>query len=154
MLEESPFSKIHRIQVGIIVRDIEKTIEYYESLGIGPFKPLPNLVYKSRTIRGKPIALDSIKLKIRVANVGPVQFELIEPGEDGELWREFLETRGEGIHHLGFIVDDIGRETARLEKKGLKTLYTSRYQNGGGAAYFDTDKTGGIIFELLQLPPK
>ena len=31
-------SRIHHI--GIVVRDIEKAIEYYESLGIGPFEPL------------------------------------------------------------------------------------------------------------------
>ncbi len=35
MTEQLPFSKVD--QIGVIVRDIDKAVEYYQSLGIGPF---------------------------------------------------------------------------------------------------------------------
>ncbi len=84
--------------------------------------------------------------------MGQVELELIEPGEEESLWREFLDTRGEGINHLGFFVDDIDKESTELEKKGFRVLYSSRFQNGGGATYFDTAKIGGILMELIQRP--
>ena len=37
-MERSPFSKIDHI--GVIVRDMDKAIEYYQRLGIGPFESL------------------------------------------------------------------------------------------------------------------
>ena len=38
MAEDSPFSKAEHI--GVVVRNMDRAVEYYESLGIGPFKPL------------------------------------------------------------------------------------------------------------------
>ena len=156
MLEKSPFSKADRIQIGIVVRDMDKAIEHYESLGMGPFKSLPGLVYKSRTINGQPMGPEDLKMKIRVANLGAIQIELMEPpsGEHGYLWREFLETRGEGINHLGFFVYDIDKETAKLEEKGLEVIASTRYQDAGGVSYFDTGNIGGVLLELLQVPPE
>ena len=95
-------------------------------------------------------------MKIRAANIGVVQIELMEPppGEHGHFWREFLETRGEGINHLGFYVDDVEKETAELEEKGFKSSFASRYTDGGGVTYFDTDEPGGVLLELCQFPPE
>ena len=38
MPDKSLFSKVDHI--GVVVRDIDKAVEYYESLGIGPFEPV------------------------------------------------------------------------------------------------------------------
>jgi len=65
-----------------------------------------------------------------------------------------LETKGEGINHLGFLVDDIDREVAKLVKKGFKVISSGKFLTGGGFAYFDTGKVGGILFELIQWPSK
>ena len=152
MTEKSPFSNVD--QIGVIVRDMDKAIEYYQSLGIGPFELFKSRVYIERKVLGKPINVDDIKFKVKKARMGPVELELIEPGEGESLWREFLETRGEGINHLGFLVEDIDKEMAKLEEKGVKVLYSSKFQNGGGAAYFDTGKIGGVLLELIQRPPE
>jgi len=129
MMEKSPFSRVD--QIGIVVRDLDKAVKYYESLGIGPFEPLGDLVYTKREVLGKPIKFDSIELDIRVARVGPVELELIEPIKGEFLWKEYLDTKGEGIMQLGFYVDDIDREESRLVEKGLKVIYRSRFNNGG-----------------------
>jgi methylmalonyl-CoA/ethylmalonyl-CoA epimerase len=139
--------------IGLIVRDMDKAIEYYQSLGIGPFgSPKRPFHHVAIEVMGKPIALDSIKFNASFAPMGPVQLELIQPAEGQYFWREFLETRGEGINHLGFLVDDIDKEQAELEEKGFKVLYRSRYQKPGGAAYFDTGEVGGVLIELIQRP--
>ena len=150
MMEKSPFSRVD--QIGIVVRDMNKAVDYYQSLGIGPFEPMGDLVYTERIVLGKPVDFDSIKLDIRFAEIGPIEVELIQPVEGEFLWKEFLETKGEGIIHLGFYVDDIDKEEAKLVKEGLAVLYRSRFQNGGGAAIFDTGKVGGVVLELIQWP--
>lgn len=151
MIEKSPFSKVDHI--GVIVRDMDAAIRHYQSLGIGPFEPL-NLVSTERWVLGKPVAPDSIKLKVRCVKMGSVNLELIEPGEGESLWKEYLATKGEGINHLAFLVDNIDREIAKMKATGIKVLYSSRFKNGGGAAYFDTGRIGNVLIELVQWPPE
>lgn len=139
-------------QLGVIVRNVDKAVEYYQSLGIGPFETMTNIASRKRELRGKAIDPDSLKVKIKYASMGPLQFELIEPVKGESHWKEFLETRGEGIQHLGFFVDDIDKSTAQIQEKGVKVLYRTWYTTNGGATYFDTGDTGGILMELIQRP--
>ncbi|MFC1902739.1 VOC family protein [Chloroflexota bacterium] len=143
-----PFSNID--QVGVIVRDMDKAIKHYESLGIGPFKPLGPHRITERTIRGKPAR--DIQNVLRVAWVGGVQLELCQPLKGESIQMEFLRSRGEGINHLGFFVDDIDKESATLVKKGFEIIASTRFLNGGGIAYFNTGDAGVILFELIQWP--
>ena len=89
-MEKSPFSKIDH--VGVIVGDIDKAIEYYQALGIGPFESL-NLTLTDRKLYGKPA--DDTKNLVMVTQMGQVQLELIQRLlESGEsLPKEFLESR-------------------------------------------------------------
>jgi hypothetical protein len=105
-------------------------------------------------MRGKPIPTDAFKLKIKVAKMGRVDLELIQPVEGESIWMEHLNNHGEGINHLGFFVDDIEETEADMEKKGCTVLYRTRFQKGGGAAYFDTGKIGGVLFEFIEWPPE
>lgn len=52
---------------------------------------------------------------------GSIDIKLIEPaGETSPLW-QFLK-RGEGLHHLCFRTDDVAKQLAALEEKGLRVL--------------------------------
>ena len=143
--EKLPFLKVD--QVGVVVKDIGKTIEHLASLGIGPFEPAHSTPIIEREVRGKP---GDYELKIRFAQLGQVELELIQPVKGECIHKEFLESKGEGIHHLGFFVDDIGKEIAKLTKQGIKIPQSGRRANGGGFAYLETDAVGGIVLELIQ----
>jgi len=144
--EKSPFAKVD--QVGIIVKDINEAVKYYESLGIGPFETLKGITVIERKVYGR--VAEDVSLNVRIAQAGPLQIELIQPSGGKSPWKDFLDTKGEGINHLGFFIDDIEKETAKLEEKGFKVLCSSRFENGGGAVYFDIDRVGGVLFELIQ----
>ena len=71
----TPLSTIHHI--GIMVEDIEKTVELYESLGIGPFERISVTVRERNLPSGE--SLDDLKLMAKQAHVGPIRIELIQP---------------------------------------------------------------------------
>lgn len=40
--KKSPFSDIKQVGIVVVVKDIKRAMEYYLSLGIGPFESLPS----------------------------------------------------------------------------------------------------------------
>jgi len=147
--EKSPFSTFDH--VGVVVRDMDRAIEYYQSLGAGPFEPVTTPVAE-KTFHGKPT--EDYGVKIQMAQLGDIRIELIQPVEGESPSKEFLDSKGEGINHICFSVDDLEKEAAKLAKKGFKVVSSVKFVNGGGNVYFDTGKVGGVLTELLQQPPE
>jgi catechol 2,3-dioxygenase-like lactoylglutathione lyase family enzyme len=80
---------------------------------------------------------------------------LIQPGDAfKEVNGDFLKSNGEGIDHIAYTVDaeHFEREVEKMKAKGLTILFSGRQTNGGGFAYFDTRRVGGIITELMVTP--
>lgn len=148
--EAQKSSSLQIDQVGVVVRDIDKAVEYYSSFGIGPFESL-NVNITEREVYGKPA--DDVKNIVKVAQMGRVDLELVQPAAGESIQKEFLERHGEGINHLGFFVDDLDQEVAKLVEKGFKVIMSAKFIGGGGFAYLDTEKVGGVQFELIQWPP-
>jgi methylmalonyl-CoA/ethylmalonyl-CoA epimerase len=148
-MDHSPLSSLRHI--GFLVENMDKAIQHFEALGIGPFEPL-KVTFIKREVLGKPITGATAKLKVRVAQVGPIQFELIEPGEGKSPWRDFLEAKGEGVEHIGFFVEDVDKATGDMEKKGFRILRRGWFEGGGGNSFLDTAGIGGVNMELIQWP--
>ena len=144
MTAKSPFSK-KLIHLGVVVRDIDKAVKRLESLGIGPFRdePPPPLMGKM-LFRGKPY---DPNIKVFKAKIGDIELELFENVEGESPWGEFLDSKGEGIHHIAFAADDIDNEVASLTEQGASILHSVRSKGGGGSDYLDLG-VGGLIIEL------
>lgn len=126
-------------QIGIVVRDIDKVIASWSKLfGLGPWI-FRDLSFKDD--EGRPL-----KARLAFASLGPVQLELIQPVEGRIFHSEFLDKHGEGLHHLGFFVDDFEGEVENLTAQGAKVLSSGP----GRYAYFDTGGPGGVIYELIN----
>ena len=142
---ESPFSKL--IQVGVVVKDLDKAVERLSSLGIGPFTPTLLPPDAEQWFRGKPV---DAKVKISGARLGEIVLELIQPVGRESPHQEFLDSKGEGIQHIAFAVDDLDREVARLAKQGVSVLFSANLRDVR-VAYLDLG-VGGLIIELIQSP--
>ena len=137
-------------QVGIVVKDIEKTAEYYyTTFGIGPFS-IQEVKMEGVMLRGRPI---TAKIKVAFAQSGPVQIEIIQPLEGENIYTEFLDSKGEGLHHLRFRVNDLDGIVAELAKQGIEPIFNLKMPRVS-VAYLDSDKIGGVIFELSQRTPE
>lgn len=118
--------------IGLVVKDCEATSKSWSSLlGIGPW-----------TVRDVGI------LKLAHASLGPVQFELIEPLEEKSLWADFLNTHGEGLHHICCRVDDVDAAAAKLVAEGGEIMVSTP----SVFAYVDIGGPGSVILELLKTP--
>jgi hypothetical protein len=101
-------------QVGLIVEDLDKAVaSYWRLLGIGPWhiytygKPL----VKRMTYRGEPC---EYKMRVALANIGPLRIELIEMLEGHTIYAEFVEEHGYGVHHFGVLVADMEPPSPKL----------------------------------------
>ena len=128
---------IHKFQlktmdhVSFAVKDIDKVIEAWSSLyGIGPWTFREN---GGTDAKGRPW-----KIRMAFAYLGPVQIELVQCTEGRIFQSRFLDTWGEGLHHLGFYVDDVDAEAANLVAQGANLLI----KDPGHFAYLDAGGPG------------
>lgn len=133
-------------QVGVVVRDLDRAIDYYEKfLGLGPFVR-PEITYTEKFYHGK---LVNSTWKMGFASLGPVELELDQPVAGPSIFKDFLGTKGEGLHHFGFDIKDLDNKLEICRRLGIKILQSGRTPYGG-FALLDTRKIGGVIFELIQ----
>jgi len=89
-------------QVALVVIDLEKSMrEYTETMGWGPwniyeYKP-PRI--HDIVVRGKPQEFTWIGAE---TPVGATYVELLQPLQGPSIFREFIDRRGEGMHHIGY----------------------------------------------------
>jgi 4-hydroxyphenylpyruvate dioxygenase-like putative hemolysin len=93
---------------------MDEAVKFYESIGISPFKDYPPL--KEYVKLNVPDETGFFNLRFKIAQVGDIQIQLCQPGEGKSPYKDFLEKKGEGIYHLGFVVDDIDDSEASLKK--------------------------------------
>lgn len=137
------------VQVGIVVKDIEKAIRAYaDFLGVEP--PawfLTDSVDVAHTVfQGKPT---EARAKLAFFELKNITLELIEPVGGPSTWREFLETQGEGVHHLAFEIKGMDEKASALSQKGMTLLQKGDYE-GGRYSYIDGRARLGVILELLE----
>jgi catechol 2,3-dioxygenase-like lactoylglutathione lyase family enzyme len=148
--ERTGFSQLHHI--AIVVKDIDRAVKFFASLGIGPFQAYPPIRdYVEVDVPDKEAFYN---LTIRQARLGPVVLQLIQPGEGKTMYKDFLDEKGEGVFHLGFVVDQIDREETTLRGKGLKVLSRGRRADGTGFTYFDTAGKAGVVLLIRQNPTR
>jgi len=146
-----PFDPNRVFQIGIVVKDIEQTIKFYEEVfGIGPFER-KEVNFSDATYYGQTCGYRG---KRAFAKMGPFSVELIELIEGKTIHEDFLKEKGEGLHHLGFEVKDLKKGMEIAKQHGLKITQSCMREDGFGFAYVDSDKIGGAIFEMIQYAPK
>ena len=135
-------------QVGIVVKDLQKAVDnYWEKLGIGPWMTVriePPLL-REVTLRGKPVESSMLAA---IAQSGSIQLELIEPLEGPSIWKEFLEERGGGLHHVQSLDQDPKAALAAFREMGVDVLMSGRI--GDNIFYYmDTEPILGTIYEFI-----
>ena len=136
-------------QIGLVVKDIEKSVAAYcDILGLPkPRTTITDVREKAKTVyRGQPT---EARAKLAFFDMGQVQIELIEPDGKPSTWQEVLDEKGEGVHHIAFIIKDTDKVVAYLEGRGAELVQQGHY-TGGMYSYIDTTPQLGVVLELLE----
>lgn len=138
----------HLHHVCIVVHDLDRAVSYYESLGVGPWFDYPKKgPYLEFDVPSKA-ASDAMRYKC--CDLQNVQIQLCDPGELDSPQRRFLDTRGEGVYHLGFEVADRDAAEAEGRARGLPVIARGKRADGSGFCYFDTRENAGIVLEIRK----
>ncbi len=124
--------------IGIAVNNLEESLSFYEGvLGL--------------EVRGIEEVSEQ-KVKVGFLDIGGVHLELLEPtSPDGPVGK-FIEKRGEGIHHIAILVDDIEKSIDLMKNKEIK-LIDEKPRIGAGKskmAFVHPKSTHGILLELYE----
>jgi len=87
--------------------------------------------------------------------IGNIEFELMEPANQDGLIAQFLEKRGEGLHHIAFEVEDINDSINWIKKNNVKIINEQPVSvDDLKAAFLHPGSFGGVLIELIEGTPK
>ena len=130
------FDKISHI--GIAVKDIRASSTLFQSL----FGKEPDHAED----------LPDHKVRTAMFRVGDSAIELTQALDPESPIAKFIENRGEGVHHVSFIVDDIDKELARLRAEGFQLIDEQSRPGADGyrVAFLHPKSTNGVLIEISQ----
>ena len=126
--------------IGIAVRKLDEAVRRYEAL-------LGVACYGIEAVEDQGVNTAFFRL-------GDVKIELLESASpDGPLGK-FLETRGEGLHHIAYRVPDVAEALRQAEAAGfrLSDKEPRRGAEGMLIAFVHPKSTGGVLTEFCQIP--
>jgi methylmalonyl-CoA epimerase len=96
--------------------------------------------------------VESQKVRTAFFTVGETHIELLEPtGPDSPIAR-FLEKHGEGIHHIGYLSDDLEQELENAAENGCQLINGQPIAGAGGkrVAFLHPKSTHGVLTEICS----
>lgn len=96
---------------------------------------------------------EEVKAIIAFIPVGECEIHLLTPTEPGAgMIGQFLEEKGEGIHHIGLRVENIERTMEWLEHINTPCMDKTPVEVGDGSrvAFTDPKFTQNVLYELLE----
>lgn len=94
--------------------------------------------------------VESQKVRTAFFSVGETHIELLEPTDTDSPVAKFLDKHGEGIHHIGYLSDDIEQELDRAEKNGCRLINKEPVVGAGDKriAFLHPKSTHGVLTEI------
>ncbi|BBH68716.1 glyoxalase [Actinoplanes sp. OR16] len=140
------FQRLHHVCV--VVADLGRAVAYYESLGVGPFFDYPKGTAYIEFDVPNPAA--SAAMRYKCADLDNFQLQLCQPGDLDSPQKRFLDSRGEGVYHLGFEVADLLTAQNAGAELGLGVIARGLRADGTGFCYFDTRDDAGVVLEVRR----
>jgi len=129
--------KVHH--VALIVRSIEAALGLWRDM----------LGLELETIMDIP----QDRVRIAFLGVGESKIELVEPTDDTTGVYRFLESKGEGFHHVCFEVGNLAETLMRLEIDGVELIDTAPRKGAEGpVAFLHPRSCHGVLVELIEAP--
>jgi methylmalonyl-CoA/ethylmalonyl-CoA epimerase len=106
------------------------------------------------TVAGAVERVPDQKVDVLVCHAGSQRIELVAPAAPDSPVSRFLETRGGGLHHTAYRVDDLAAALRALAAKGVRLIDEAPRPGAHGTsiAFVHPRSTGGVLIELVEDP--
>jgi len=139
------------MQICFVTDNLEKSLDWFAGLT----GKTPSHIGKAADhdeaqalYMGKPA---DVSCRLAIFKFDNIDVEFLEPGPEKSAWRDVLEQKGPGVHHIAFKTRNMTERSNYLVGKGFAELQRAEFDGGHGRyAYFDTVKDLGIQLELLE----
>ena len=124
--------------IGIAVNNLNFSVPLFETL-------LQTNCYKTEIVQSEQVATAFFAC-------GESKVELLQSLSTDGVIAKFIDKRGEGMHHIAFLVDDIYAEINRLKAEGF--AFISEEPKIGAdnklICFLRPKETNGVLIELCQ----
>jgi methylmalonyl-CoA/ethylmalonyl-CoA epimerase len=124
--------------LGIAVRSISDSLDFYrQTLGME--------VTATEAVQDQGV-------RVALLPVGESRIELLEPSSDDTPVGRFIASRGEGLHHICYEVEDLASKMEDLKSRGVRVLdgYPRRGAEGKLVAFLHPASANGVLVELVE----
>jgi methylmalonyl-CoA/ethylmalonyl-CoA epimerase len=130
----------HIDHIGHAVRDLDKAVAHYRHM------------YGAEVVHTETMASDGVREALLAVGDGYIQ--LLEPTRPDSPVAKFLERNGEGVHHVGYRVDDVDATLEDLKGKGARVVddHPRPGSRGCTVAFLHPKGEMGVLVELVEEP--
>lgn len=124
--------------IGIAVNDLKEAMSIYTDI----------LGLESKMTE----KIEEQKIIFATILVGGVKIELLQPTHpDGSIGK-FIKKKGEGMHHIAFMVENIDESLKELSAKGVNLIDEKARIGAGGTkiAFIHPKDMKGVLIELVE----
>lgn len=124
--------------IGIAVSSIDKVLPFYvESLKL--------------ELKGIE-EVSSQKVRVAFLKLGESKLELLEPLSEDSPIAQFINKKGEGIHHVALAVDNIEERLNELKNNGIRLIHESPVPGAANAlvAFLHPKPASGVLYEFCE----
>lgn len=124
--------------IGIAVRSLETTLPFYTE------------VLKLSLLGIEEV--ESQMVRVAFLKAGETKIELLEPTTEESTIAQFIEKRGEGMHHIALGVNSIEERIIEMKEKGIRMIDEESRIGAGGAhiAFMHPKSASGVLVELCE----
>ena len=150
------FNKTREVQqIAWVTRDLEKSMQtWIDVLRIGPWRVFRFTDRNVRNLRVGGHRVDEpFEFRIAITHVGSMEIELIQPIRGPMIYEEYLQRRGEGLHHVKEKVSEerLGKVIDEYRLNGVGVTQTGQFFSDFHF-YLDTEPQLNFILELGNCP--
>jgi methylmalonyl-CoA/ethylmalonyl-CoA epimerase len=128
----------HIDHIGVAVKEIAQAGKFYTDILGLKIEGIENIAEQKVNVAFLPVTDSEVELVESTHPDGPVA--------------RYIESRGEGVQHIAFRVENIDEAIEELKKKGVRLIDETPRKGAGGARiiFIHPKETGGVLVELCE----
>jgi hypothetical protein len=145
---ELDFKNLNIHHICYISQEPEKQARMMESLFNMPKFQFSEDLDHPATYRGRET---KFSIKMGISRCFSTTIEIFQWLNGDSVYKEFVDSQKEGIHHIGVFVEDLEKYVDKFQKEGIGVVQSGMFPPKLKYAYMDSVKVFGAVIELMEL---